>query len=234
MSQELIPYDFKGKPVRILMDDNNNPWWVARDVCEALDLASPEAVYSRLDPDEKGIVSTDTPGGEQRMITVNEPGLYSLILASRKPQAHEFKRWVTHDVIPSIRKTGIYSRSPISALDMIIAMAQEQKKALTRLSAVETRLQTYETRQQAVTAVLAPVKEVSTRLKLSQIIREAAYKNNKDFRLFWERLYFEFKYRYSIDLTARAKNARRERLDVAEELGLLPDLFALAVKLFVG
>lgn len=65
-------------------------------------------VIAALDDDEKGIDSIDTPGGRQEMSTVSEPGLYSLILRSRKPEAKRFKRWITHEVLPSIRRTGGY------------------------------------------------------------------------------------------------------------------------------
>ena len=65
-------------------------------------------MISNLDDDEKGVITSDTLGGKQEMSTINEPGLYSLILRSRKPEAKAFKRWITHEVIPTIRKTGGY------------------------------------------------------------------------------------------------------------------------------
>ena len=86
----------------------NEPWFVAADVCKALDLGNASMTLSRLDDDEKGVSLIDTLGGLQNMVTVNEPGLYTLVLGSRKPEAKAFKRWITHDVIPSIRKNGGY------------------------------------------------------------------------------------------------------------------------------
>ena len=85
---------------------NNEPWFVAADVCRALDIA-PTATR-RLDDDEKGLRSTQTLGGMQEIVIINEPGLYSLVLGSRKPEAKAFRRWITHEVIPAIRKTGGY------------------------------------------------------------------------------------------------------------------------------
>ena len=93
--------------IRTIVKDNE-PWFVAADVCKALELGNNRQAITRLDDDEKGVISTDTPGGSQEMAIVNEPGLYSLVLGSRKPEAKEFKRWITHEVIPSIRKTGMY------------------------------------------------------------------------------------------------------------------------------
>lgn len=93
--------------IRTLTIDGE-PWFVAADVCKALELGNPSMTVERLDADEKGISSIDTLGGKQRMAIINEPGLYSVILRSRKPEAKAFKRWITHEVIPAIRKHGGY------------------------------------------------------------------------------------------------------------------------------
>nr|DAT64562.1 MAG TPA: repressor domain protein [Caudoviricetes sp.] len=87
------------------------PWFVAKDVCDILEMGNPRSSLALLDEDEKGVHSMDTPGGKQEMTIISEPGLYSLILRSRKPEAKAFKRWVTHDILPSIRKTGAYVAS---------------------------------------------------------------------------------------------------------------------------
>ena len=87
---------------------NGEPWFVAADVCKALELGNPSMTVERLDDDEKGISTIDTLGGKQRMTIINEPGLYSLVLSSRKPEAKAFRRWITHEVIPTIRKYGGY------------------------------------------------------------------------------------------------------------------------------
>lgn len=87
---------------------NGEPWFIAADVCNALDISNSRDALYRLDEDEKDVASTDTPGGKQYVNIINEPGLYSLVLGSRKPEAKEFKRWITHEVIPAIRKTGMY------------------------------------------------------------------------------------------------------------------------------
>ena len=87
---------------------DGEPWFVAADVCKALLIVNSRDALTRIDDDEKGVVSTDTPGGRQEVTIVNEPGLYALILSSRKPEAKAFKRWITHEVIPAIRKHGAY------------------------------------------------------------------------------------------------------------------------------
>lgn len=83
--------------------------FVAKDVCDCLEITKHRDAISRLDSDERGLVKLDTPGGKQDIAAINEYGLYNLVLSSRKPEAKEFKRWITHDVIPAIRKTGSYS-----------------------------------------------------------------------------------------------------------------------------
>ncbi len=93
--------------IRMLTIDGE-PWFVAADVCRALEIGNPSMAVERLDDDEKGISTIDTLGGKQRMTIINEPGLYSLVLSSRKPEAKAFKRWITHEVIPAIRKYGGY------------------------------------------------------------------------------------------------------------------------------
>jgi prophage antirepressor-like protein len=105
---ELQIFDYSGSKVRTVMRDGE-PWFAAKDVCEILELGNSRMALERLDDDEKGVSSIDTLGGTQEMQIVNEPGLYSLVLGSRKPEAKAFKRWITHEVIPSVRKHGIYA-----------------------------------------------------------------------------------------------------------------------------
>lgn len=92
-----------------VVEINGEPWWVLRDVCAALGLNSPHKVAERLDDDEKGRNQIPTPGGRQEVAVVSESGLYAVILRSDKPKARAFRRWVTSQVLPSIRKTGVYA-----------------------------------------------------------------------------------------------------------------------------
>jgi prophage antirepressor-like protein len=101
-------FSFDGMQLRVTTDAQGVPWFVAADVCGALNLPDTHKAVSRLDDDERSTTTIPTPGGTQSMTTVNEPGLYSLILGSRKPEAKRFKRWVTHEVLPAIRRTGSY------------------------------------------------------------------------------------------------------------------------------
>lgn len=94
--------------IRAMRGEDGEPMFVAKDICAALEIKNSRDALARLDDDEKGVVLTDTPGGEQQVQAVNEAGLYVLVLGSRKPQAKDFKRWVTHEVLPAIRRDGGY------------------------------------------------------------------------------------------------------------------------------
>ena len=108
MSTDLIQHAFHGHAVRVITDEHGEPWFVAKDVCHVLGIGNTSMALGRLDDDEKGVSLADTPGGRQSVSTVNEPGLYALILRSDKPGAREFKRWVVHELLPEIRRTGSY------------------------------------------------------------------------------------------------------------------------------
>jgi len=101
-------FHFHDYAIRTDVDPQGNPWFVASDVCAALEIKNSRQALAKLDSDEKGVISSDTLGGIQSIATVNEAGLYELIFRSRKPEAKNFKRWVKHTVLPTIRKDGLY------------------------------------------------------------------------------------------------------------------------------
>lgn len=138
MSEEIVPQVFTSAEfgtIRAMRGEDGEPWFVARDITDALGLD--RTATRRLDDDEKGVRSTHTPGGVQEMTLVSEAGFYSLVLASKKPEAHAFKRWVTHDVLPAIRREGGYmvsrqDETPEQTMARAILIAQstiERKNA---------------------------------------------------------------------------------------------------------
>lgn len=108
---DLQIFMYSGEQLRTIQR-SDGLWWVLRDVCRVLGLSTPARVAERLDDDEKGVSLIHTPGGDQKVTIINEPGLYAVILRSDKPEAKAFKRWVTHEVLPSIRRTGAYGVPP--------------------------------------------------------------------------------------------------------------------------
>ena len=107
----MMEFAFEGQGVRMELDEGE-PWFVLSDVCRVLDIKQAHRAAASLDDDEKGRHSMTTLGGVQEMTVINESGLYSLILRSRKPEAKRFKKWVTSEVLPALRRTGAYVMTP--------------------------------------------------------------------------------------------------------------------------
>lgn len=122
MSNEIQRFDFKGSALRTLTDEAGEPWFVAKDVCDILELHNVTEALRPLDDDEKSNFrnSEVAQNGGRAPIIISEPGLYKLIMRSRKPEAKEFQRWVTHEVLPQIRKTGGYIPTTDADDDMTI------------------------------------------------------------------------------------------------------------------
>lgn len=122
MNNEIQQFDFKGTSLRTLTDEAGEPWFVAKDVCDILELNNVTEALRPLDDDEKSNFrnSEVAQNGGRAPLIISEPGLYKLIMRSRKPEAHEFQRWVTHEVLPQIRRTGGYIPATDADDDMTI------------------------------------------------------------------------------------------------------------------
>lgn len=134
--------------VRTLMV-NNEPWFVGKDVAEILGYKeASKAVRQHVDEDDKGGSILDTPGGKQNITIINESGLYSLILSSKLPTAKKFKRWVTSEVLPSIRKTGGYTlpdfMNPIEAARAWADECEAKQKALAQVNEMKPKAEFYD------------------------------------------------------------------------------------------
>ena len=137
---DLKIFNYEGKEVRTVRNSGDT-LWVLKDVCAVLGISKYRDTAERLDPDERVSVRVDTLGGAQEMIAINESGLYNVILRSDKPEAKKFKRWVTHDVLPSIRKHGLYAVDELLANpDLWIRALQELKAERTRNAALEVSI----------------------------------------------------------------------------------------------
>lgn len=119
---QIILKQFEGKQVRAVVDENGNPWFVASDTMNLLGIKSQRHALRKLDDDDRGEAEIPGDGGFRKFTTVSESGLYALVLRSTKEEAIRFQKWVTKDVLPSIRKTGQYSTEPqkeMSPLDIL-------------------------------------------------------------------------------------------------------------------
>lgn len=158
--------------MRTLTDGNGDPWFVAKDVCDILEISNNRDAISQLDSDEKNtvVISDGIPGNPNKTI-ISEPGLRKLIMRSRKPEAREFQRWVTHEVLPSIRKHGIYATE--TTIDQILAdpdfgirLLTDLKEERAKRIEAENQIKELEPKAQALDAFT----DVEDRL----LVREAA------------------------------------------------------------
>lgn len=121
MNNEIRKFDFRGAALRTLTDEAGEPWFVLKDCMSILDLGNPTETVKMFDDDEFSTTEViDSIGRRQQAYIISEPGLYKLVMRSRKPEAHEFQRWVTHEVLPQIRKTGGYIPTTDADDDMTI------------------------------------------------------------------------------------------------------------------
>lgn len=134
-------FNFHGQDVRTVTI-NNEPYFVGKDVAEVLGYTNPrQALKSHVDEDDKGVSKFDTLGGKQDLVIINESGMYSLVLSSKLPQAKEFKRWVTSEVLPTIRKHGLYATDQLlNDPDLAIAAFQALKDERAKVVKLEAEL----------------------------------------------------------------------------------------------
>lgn len=141
MNQLQKVFTYSGNQVRTIIKDDE-VWFVAKDVCDILNHSNHKMAVSRLDEDEVNkVYLIDSLGRQQQTTVVNEAGLYSLILTSNKPEARQFKRWITHEVIPTIRKTGGYVANDDLFVETYLKHADEQTKLLFRATLETVRKQ---------------------------------------------------------------------------------------------
>lgn len=141
MSDTLQVFNFEKRDVRVVMKDDE-PWFVAKDACGVLGIGTEQ--IRRLDEDEKGLHKTQTPGGVQEMSIINESGLYALIVRSNKPEANHFRKWVTSEVLPTIRKHGAYMtpaklEEALLNPDTLIRLAQTLKEEQEKRAVLEAQ-----------------------------------------------------------------------------------------------
>lgn len=133
--------------LRVVNNDENNPKFVARDVCEALGIINPSDAIKNLDDDEKGVEKVYTLGGVQNTLVITESGLYALIMRSNKPAAREFRKWVTSVILPTIRKTGQFGNSKdivqnvLNNPDFAIELLKQLKDERTKRNELEEQMQ---------------------------------------------------------------------------------------------
>lgn len=162
MNNEIRKFDFRGASLRTLTDEAGEPWFVLKDCMSILDLGNPTETVKMFDDDEFSTTEViDSIGRRQQAYIISEPGLYRLVMRSRKPEAHEFKRWVTHEVLPQIRRTGGYiaasesdSDEDIMARAVLVAQKTIERKNQ-QLQAKDAQIKVLEPKARFADAVAA-------------------------------------------------------------------------------
>lgn len=142
-------FNYNNNAVRTIEKDGE-PWFVLKDVCNVLSIGNAADVYNRLDADEKGVGQIDTLGGRQNVNIVNESGLYNVILRSDKPEAKPFRKWITAEVLPAIRKTGAYMtpetiEKVLMNPDTIISLATQIKELQAKVAESKPKVEYFDT-----------------------------------------------------------------------------------------
>jgi prophage antirepressor-like protein len=232
-----------------------DPEWIAADVCAVLEIANPRDAVRRFAPTEKGVVAADTPGGRQRLTTVREPGLYRLIFKSRRPEAERFRAWITHEVLPALRRWGMYPPPSDRAvaedvrLDRLEVMVERLVATVADLAgsiAVYLPAVT-QPRSLSMAPALGAVRrerffrqrdfpspaEKTARAEANELLRAFCARNPEvDYATAWARVYRELYSRYRYDARARAEHRRTDRLDQVEADGHMGHVLSICRHLF--
>lgn len=252
---ELSLFNFEQSSVSVLTIEDK-PWFVAKEVATILGYADPSMMLKHVDDEDKQTINPQKSGSVEmteafgsntfKLSIINESGLYACIFGSHKPEAKEFKKWVTSEVLPSIRKTGSYSVQQLTpgqllklqaeALISVELKQQEQEQQLlkhdSRLNTIEQRFQKADEVLKQLPPATVDVPTKSVRSCINEVLRSYSYRTGDAYQSLWNVLYKEYKYRYHVDLKTRAKNEELKTLDYAEQFGVIDKVYALALELF--
>ena len=212
---EIQVWNYESSEVRTVQV-NGEPWFVLSDVCKVLELSTPARVAERLEKDEVSQTHTiDRMGREQKTTIINESGLYTVILRSDKPQAKPFRKWVTSEVLPSIRKHGSYSVQSQFAdlspqLQVLIQMETRQKQIEARQAEQATALAGLEQKIQNTCEVIA-LDKTAWRKDSEHLINKIARATGEGYggiRLVYEEIYRSIESRAGVSLNTRLTNKR--------------------------
>jgi prophage antirepressor-like protein len=201
---QVFTYPATQAPIRLArVDDDGTPWFVAKDVCDVLGIVNVSRALDGLDEDERGLHTVKTPSFPQEMAIVSEPGLYGLVLKSRKPEAKAFKRWLKHDVLPSIRKTGGYGQTTAltPATSDVAALVTVVTKLVDRLD-----LQ-----------LAPPSHAIIPQDRQDRFVRRARFLNNGSAQSCWRRVCDRMGYSRSVRMFSVVTEGDLEQVDALVE-----------------
>jgi prophage antirepressor-like protein len=232
--------------VRVLLQEDGEPLFCLTDVCNALELNSGD-VRKRLTDEVVSIHPiSDSLGRQQKTNFINEDGLYDVVLDSRKENAKRLRKWVTSEVLPSIRKTGSYSVKPMTHIQMLAAQAQamaeleqRQLEQTQQISLQEARLKVVEKKNEELEKERLlfegenfnfplsqeSLPEVSLRDKIRGLVNKYASINQIDHNMVWNKVYSELYYRYGISVRSYKRDKRQTYLDVLTQHNKLQQVY---------
>ena len=237
----------------------NEPWFVGKDVAVALGYGEGKsqinAIANHVDVEDKGVTKMMTPGGEQNVTIINESGLYSLVLSSKLESARRFKRWVTSEVLPAIRKTGGYVNGTETFVDAYFAGIPEEMKAIIRVSLdtikikdgiIEAQKQTISEKDRVIEhkedVICGLVDDIDLATKRKRIKQITQYHVGSKAELMqkWKLIYNEFEAKYHVNLSVRFENNKdafnpklRNKADLIDrQMNMIPQLYEICCKLF--
>lgn len=211
---DLQIFTYQDKPLRTVEKDGEL-WWVLKDVCGTLGLSNVGDTASRLDLDE--VDQTDVVDGRgriQKMLIVNEPGLYNVILRSDKPEAKDFKRWVTHEVLPSIRRTGAYAVAqvqPMTPAQLLAAQAQVLVDMERRMDQMQTQAATLEAKVDTAIKAFSRPADDHWKSDMDRAVKELCADIKWSLPKLQGNLYAELEEKANCNINARLSALRRRK-----------------------
>lgn len=191
------------------IEKDGEPWWVLKDICEILGIQQTATITSRLDDDEVGQTNlVNTIGKNAAYKIVNESGLYNVIIRSDKPNAKAFRKWITSEVIPSIRKTGGYGIPQMSQSELILKIAQNNVELERRIAAAESETKAVSEKLDNALDVFTSPTSDNWKDEMNRIINRMIEENNLNYGLFRRKLYDELEQTASCDLGSRQARLR--------------------------
>lgn len=205
-------------------------------------------VANHVDAEDKGVTEMMTPGGKQQMTIINESGLYSLVLSSKLASAKQFKRWITSEVLPTMRKTGGYVNNDELFINTYFDDVDEDAKQILRANLAALRRKNeiiaqqrkeIEHKEDVIVGLVEDIDLATKRQRINQIIKFNT-KNTENISKKWNLLYIEFASKYHVNLSTRLENYRdqfkpklKNKLDVIDrQMNMIPQLYEVCCKLF--
>lgn len=211
---ELQIFTYNETPLRTVEMDGE-VWWVLKDVCDALGIVDSKSVPRRLDPDEVVLIPlVDSKGRKQEMYAINEPGLYKVILRSDKPDAKDLMRWVTHEVLPSIRRTGSYAVQAMSPAQLIAAQAQLLVDMEKRMDEMQGQTKALEAKVDTAMKAFSRPSEDHWKSDIDRAIKELCAEVHWSLPKFQGKLYAELEEAVNCNVTARLSRLRARKRKV--------------------